>query len=51
MTTTTKMTPLRQRMSDDMQARNLGRHSQRSHIYSCKRFAAYLGETPLSGPF
>jgi len=46
MTTTTKMTPLRQRMSDDMQARNLGRHSQRSHIYSCKRFAAYLGRSP-----
>ena len=46
MTTTTKMTPLRQRMSDDMQARNLGRHSQRSHIYSCKRFAAHLGRSP-----
>ena len=49
MTTTTKMTPLRQRMSDDMQARNLGRHSQRSHIYSCKRFAAHLGRPDSCG--
>ncbi len=32
--------PLRQRMIDDMTARNLGRHSQRSHLYSCERFAA-----------
>ncbi len=44
--TTTTITPLRQRMIDDMQARNLGQHSQRSHIYSCKRFAAYLGRSP-----
>jgi len=46
MTTTNKMTPLRQRMIDDMQARTLGRHSQRSHIYSCKRFAGWLGRSP-----
>ena len=46
MTTATKITPLRQRMLDDMNARSLGRHSQRSHIYSCKRFAAYLGRSP-----
>lgn len=46
MTTTNKMTPLRQRMLDDMQARNLGWHSQRSHIYSCKRFAGWLGRSP-----
>ena len=46
MTTTSKITPLRQRMLDDMQARNLGRHSQRSHIYSCKRFAGWLGRSP-----
>jgi hypothetical protein len=26
--------------------RNLGRHSQRSHIHSCKRFAAYLERSP-----
>ena len=35
-------TPLRQRMIEDMTARQLGPHSQRSHIYSCKRFAAFL---------
>ncbi|MFQ5592332.1 MAG: tyrosine-type recombinase/integrase [Phycisphaerae bacterium] len=46
--TTTTISPLRQRMLDDMNARNLGRHSQRSHIYSCKRFAAYLGRSPDS---
>jgi hypothetical protein len=29
-------------MMDDMNARKLGAHSQRSHISSCKRFAAFL---------
>ena len=38
--------PLRQRMIDDMIARNLGRHTQRSHIDSCKRFAAFLKRSP-----
>ena len=37
---------LRQRMIEDMAARKLGRHSQRSHIHSCKRFAAFLGRSP-----
>jgi site-specific recombinase XerD len=37
---------LRQRMIDDMRARALGRHSERSHIHSCKRFAAYLKRSP-----
>ena len=37
---------LRQRMIEDMVARKLGPHSQRSHIYSCKRFAAYLKRSP-----
>ena len=27
---------------EDMTARKLGRHSQRSHIHSCIRFAAFL---------
>ena len=31
------VSPLRQRMMDDMNARKLGAHSQRSHISSCKR--------------
>jgi integrase len=42
------ITPLRQRMVEDMNARKLGAHSQRSHIYSCKRFAAFLKRSPDS---
>ena len=38
--------PLRQRMIEDMTARKLGPYSQRSHIYSCKRFAAFLKRSP-----
>ncbi len=40
------VTPLRQRMIEDMAARNLGRHSQRSHLSSCERFAAFLERSP-----
>jgi len=29
-------------MIEDMAARKLGPQSQRSHLYSCKRFAAFL---------
>jgi integrase/recombinase XerD len=43
---TDAVTPLRQRMIEDMNARKLGAHSQRSHIYSCKRFAAFLKRSP-----
>lgn len=39
-------TPLRARMIEDMTARNLNRHTQRSHISSCKRFAAWLQRSP-----
>lgn len=39
-------TPLRQRMIEDMAARNLNRHTQRSHIASCKRFASWLKRSP-----
>lgn len=39
-------TPLRQRMIEDMAARKLGHHSQRSHLYSCKRFAAFVERSP-----
>ena len=42
------VTPLRQRMIDDMRARKLGRHSERSHIASCKRFAGYLKRSPVT---
>jgi hypothetical protein len=37
---------LRLRMIEDMKARQLNRHTQRSYIYSCKRFAAYLKRSP-----
>jgi len=39
---------LRQRMIEDMNARKLGKHSQRSHIHSCKRFAAFLKRSPVT---
>ena len=44
--TTEAITPLRQRMIEDMSARKLGAHTQRSHIYSCKRLAAFLKRSP-----
>ena len=40
------VSPLRQRMIEDMNARKLGAHSQRSHISSCKRFASFLKRSP-----
>ncbi len=40
------VSPLRQRLIEDMTARQLGAASQRSHISSCKRFAAFLKRTP-----
>ena len=43
---TDAVSPLRQRMIEDMNARKLGSHTQRSHIYSCKRFAAFLKRSP-----
>ncbi|HEX5847136.1 MAG TPA: tyrosine-type recombinase/integrase, partial [Rhodoplanes sp.] len=43
---TDAISPLRQRMIEDMNSRKLGAHTQRSHIYSCKRFAAFLKRFP-----
>jgi len=43
---TITISPLRQRMIEDMNGRKLGAHSQRSHISSCKRFAAFLKRSP-----
>ena len=42
MSTKTGVSPLRQRMIEDMSARKLDPHSQRIHIDSCKRFAGVL---------
>jgi integrase/recombinase XerD len=46
MSETNTVSPLRQRMLEDMVARKLNPHTQRSHIYSCKRFAAWLKRSP-----
>ncbi len=42
----TPATALRQRMIEDMVARNLGPHSRRNHLNSCARLAAFLGRSP-----
>ena len=39
---TDAISPLRQRMIEDMNARKLCAHTQRGHIRSCRRFAAFL---------
>jgi integrase/recombinase XerD len=44
--TTEAITPLRQRMIEDMNARKLCAGTQRGHILSCQRFAAFLKRSP-----
>lgn len=45
------MTPLRQRMSDDMQVRNLAPHTQRAYLQQVSQFARHFGKSPdLLGP-
>jgi integrase/recombinase XerD len=44
--TTDAVSPLRRRMIEDMNSRKLGTHTQKSHIDSCKRFAAFLKRCP-----
>src|SRR5258705_4111761 len=39
---TVTVSPLRQRMIEDMNARKLCAGTQRGHIHSCKRFATFL---------
>jgi integrase/recombinase XerD len=46
MSETNTVSPLRQRMIEDMAARKLNPHTQRGHIHSCKRFAAWLKRSP-----
>ena len=46
MNETDTVSPLRQRMIEDIAARKLDPHTQRSHIYSCKRFAVWLKRSP-----
>ena len=44
--TTDTISPLRQRMIEDMNARKLCAGTQRGHISSCQRFAAFLKRSP-----
>ena len=43
---TDAVTPLRHRMIEDMNARKLSAGTQRRHVRSCKRFAAFLHRSP-----
>ena len=49
--TTEAITPLRQRMIEDMNARKLCAGTQRGHIRACKRFAAFLKRSPETATF
>ena len=45
------MTPLRQRMLDDMQVRTLSPHTQRAYVENVSRFARHVGRSPaVVGP-
>jgi len=48
---TNAVSPLRQRMIEDMNARQLCAETQRGHIHSCKRFAAFLKRSPDTATF
>lgn len=41
-----KMSPLRERMMEDMRIRRMGDKAQKSHIRAIKDFAAFLGHSP-----
>src|SRR5207245_269813 len=43
---TVAVSPLRQRMIEDMNARKVCAGTQRGHIHGCKRFAAFLKRSP-----
>ena len=40
------MTPIRQRMTEDMQVRNLSPHTQTSYVQQVSLFARYFGKSP-----
>ncbi len=41
-----RVTPLRQRMIEDMNIRGLGEKAQKAHIRNVKHFSAFLGRSP-----
>jgi hypothetical protein len=46
---TDAISPLRQRMIEDMSARQLHPLTQKGHIRACRRFAAFLKRSPARG--
>ena len=46
MTNTTIVSPLRQRMLEDMASRKRSKGTQTGHVRACKRFAAWLKRSP-----
>jgi site-specific recombinase XerD len=42
------MTPLRQRMIEDMQVRNLSSHTQRAYLQQISHFARHFGKSPAA---
>ncbi|PZX29987.1 integrase-like protein, partial [Planktotalea frisia] len=41
-----KVSPLRERMMEDMRIRGMGDKSQKAHIRALKDFSAFLGRSP-----
>jgi integrase/recombinase XerD len=41
-----RITPLRERMIEDMRIRGMGDKAQKAHIRAIKDFAAFLGRLP-----
>jgi integrase/recombinase XerD len=46
LSTDAPITPLRQRMQQDMLMRGLGPHTQQDYVRHVRRFAAFLGRAP-----
>ena len=42
------ISPLRQRMQQDMRMRGLGPHTRQDYVRHVRRFAAFLGRAPIT---